>query len=223
MNVLGFFFLLIWIVVGFFALRYLAQQYFHEDRRADAAATLAVATFVIGILLPSPLRTGGSTRPASGETASSTASAAPAPACHSPSPCQPIVHGLKPSVGMDKGNVDSVRPELESDNPATVYRAGCNIYLNGWALDAALKRPLPGILVVIDGKRVVNATSAYGQNRPDIVQAFGVPGVLRTGFLHAEVPTTGLRPGQHTLQLAGISQDRKSYHFIGSPTPFTIQ
>jgi hypothetical protein len=48
--------LILWLVVGFAALRFLGQRYFHEHRRADVAALAVVVGVLLGIALD-PIRT----------------------------------------------------------------------------------------------------------------------------------------------------------------------
>jgi hypothetical protein len=72
---------------------------------------------------------------------------------------------------------------------------------NDWVVDMSVKAPAAGIAFVIDSKKVVNATPAYGQARPDVVQALGPQSTLLCGFLQAEIPTAGLAKGTHTIQL----------------------
>ncbi len=222
-------FILVWIVVGFFILRFAGQRFFHEQNRADVAAGAIVLAFTIGALWPFPSRTAAPNQPVAGQPVSSAtagsqvASGAPQPVCHTPSPNEKTIRGIKRAQGRGYiGHIDSLRPETESDNPGE-YRVGCNIYANGWVADMNIKAPAAGIAFVIDSKRVVNATPAYGQARPDVVSALGPQSTLLCGFLQAEIPTAGLAKGTHTIQLAGLSKDGKLYYPVGDPETVTLQ
>lgn len=222
-------FALVWIVVGFFVLRYAAQRFFAQrslaDKyQADVLAAGIVVAFIIGALVPfhnAPAVQSASNQPASSLAA--TATPTPGFICHSPSPRPMTIRGVKKAQGGKyQGHIDSLRPELESNRSTAAFPAGCNMYANGWVVDLNLKAPAAGIAFVIDSKTVVNATSAYGQARPDIVAAFGPPEMLHSGFLDAEIPTAGLRKGAHTIQLVALSKDGKRYYPTGESATVTI-
>lgn len=52
MTLLNLFFLLPWVILAFFAARYVASKYFDAGRRANAVAGAIVGAFAIGALLP---------------------------------------------------------------------------------------------------------------------------------------------------------------------------
>lgn len=226
MSMFDVLFALIWIVVGFFVLRYAAQRFFAQPELAgkyqsEVLAGGIVAAFVIGALFASRNQPAVQTASVQSTT---TATATPGFICHTPSPPAKIIRGIKKAQGGKyQGHIDSVRPELESNRSAAELPASCNIYANGWVVDTNLKSPAAGIGFLIDSKTVVNATSAYGRARPDIVSAFSAPGMLHSGFLDAEIPTAGLRKGTHTFQLVALSKDGKRYYPAGDSATVTLR
>jgi hypothetical protein len=223
-------FALVWIVVGFLVLRYAAQRFFAQrdlagKYQSDVVAGGIVAAFIIGAVLPFHNQPAAQT--ASNQTASApatTATAAPTFTCHSPSPRAMTMKGVKKAQGGQyQGHVDSLRPESESDRSSDQFQAGCNIYANGWTVDMNTKSPPPGIAFIIDSKKIINATSAFGVARPDVASALNAPGTLHCGFLDAEIPTEGLRKGTHTIQLVALSKDGKRYYSAGDATTITLR
>jgi len=224
-------FALVWIVVGFLILRYAAQRFFAQRAlagkyEAEVVAGAIVAAFIVGAALPIHHQpTVGQTpasQPAAGPVTSATA--APTFICHAPSPRSSTIRGIKLGQGGKyQGHVDSLRPETESDRPSAEFKSGCNIYANGWAVDMNTKSPPAGIGFLIDSKKVVNVTQAFGVARPDVVSAFNWPGTLRCGFLDAEIPTVGLRKGTHTVQLVALSKNGKQYYLAGDPVTVTLR
>jgi hypothetical protein len=225
-------FALVWIVVGFLVLRYAAQRFFAQPSLAgkyqsEAVAGGIVAAFIVGALFPFHSQP-AVTQTSPNQTASApAANATPAPTfiCHSPSPRAITMLGVKKAQGggQYQGHVDSLRPESESDRSSDRFQAGCNIYANGWTVDMTTKSPPPGIAFLIDSKKIINATSAYGVARPDVASALNAPGTLHCGFLDAEIPTAGLRKGTHTVQLVALSKDGKRYFPAGDAATITLR
>ena len=224
MSTLDILFTFIWIVVIFSIVRFLGQRFFNspEKYRADVAAIAIVIAFLMGLFWPFSNRATPEPPPA---TASATATAVPVAICHSPEPNQStIIRGIGPAQGGHySGAIDALLPDPNYPTTSTQFQAGCNIYANGWVANMESKTPVPGIGFVIDSKRVVNATAAYGLLRPDVAHALNAPNLIRCGYWHAEIPTAGLRPGPHTIQVVGLSKDGKSYHAIGQSTTITLQ
>jgi len=218
------FFTVIWIVVIFSIMRFLGQRFFNspEKYRADVAATAIVIAFLMGLFWPFSSRATSEQPPA---TASATATAVPVAICHSPEPNQStIIRGIRPAQGgLYSGAIDALLPDPNFPTTSTQFQTGCDIYANGWVADMESKAPVAGIGFVIDSKRVVNASASYGMRRPDVAHALNAPGLIRCGYWHAEIPTAGLRPGPHTIQVVALSKDGKSYHGIGQSTTITLQ
>ena len=224
MHALDISFTIIWVVVIFSIVRFLGQRFFNspEKYRADVAAIAIVIAFLIGLFWPFSNRGTPEQAPA---TASAPATAVPEAVCHSPGPGQStVIRGIRPAQGgRYSGAVDALLPDPNFPATSTQFQAGCNIYANGWVADMETKTPVPGIGFVIDSKRVVNVSAAYGQRRPDVAHALNAPSLIRCGYWHAEIPTAGLRPGPHTIQVVALSKDGKSYHSIGQSTTITLQ
>lgn len=212
----------VWILVGFVAVRFAGQQFLHEKYRADIVAIAIVLAFAIGALW----------RPFSTGTGSA---AAPGPAVPGPvarTVCyrsgeikrnETVIRHIKLATGGNYGgNLDSLTAD-PGGPPALEFPAGCNIYANGWAANMATKTPASGIVLVVDSRDVVNASSVYRKPRTDVAKAYGADSMLRTGFADAVIPTTGLAKGRHTIQLGGLSNNGRWYYLIGAPTTITLR
>ena len=223
MQGLDFLVTLIWIVVIFVAVRFFGQRFFSspEKYRAEVAAVAVAVAFLMGLFWPFSSRTASENPP----TAAATAAPAALAVCHSPSPHQStVIRGIKQAQGgRYSGAIDALLADPNVAASSTQFQVGCTIYANGWAADTENKKPLSGIGFLIDSKRVLNASAAYGQRRPDVAKALNAPGVLKCGYWHAEISTVGLRPGPHTIQVVGLSSDGKSYHTFGEPTTISLQ
>lgn len=217
MLMLDILFSLVWVVVLFFAIRFAGQRFFHENYRADIAAIAVALAFVVGALW----------HPFSYNNANTTA-AGPVVAtlCYRSSensPQEKVALDLRQAAGGDYvGSLDSLSPEPDGAQPS-VFNVDCNIYANGWAAHMSTRNPASGIVLVIDSRRVVNATQVYREARPDVAKALGSATALNTGFSEAPIPTSGLAAGPHTIQLGALSSDGKSYYLIGTPTTVTLR
>ena len=105
---------------------------------------------------------------------------------------------------------------------ANQFTTGANVMVHGWAGDPASKVAAHGLLVIVDGKRRTDASPSYGKSRPDVAAAFNTAGMLRSGY---DIPlsTVGLMPGTHTLQIAVLRPDNRTFVIVTpTPTAFTI-
>lgn len=209
---------LVWIVVGFFAIRLAAQRFFHEKQRADIAAIAIVGAFVVGALW----------RPFPSDNANAGAAASAASVvgavCYRPSAinAQQQVPLRRDTDANYSGALDALA--VEPEGPMTSnFRAACNIFGNGWVANLRAKTPANGVVFVLDSHRVIDVTPTYRKPRPDVAKAFRSPGMLKTGFSGAVIPTTGLAAGPHTVQLGALSRDGKSYYLIGVPVAITLK
>ncbi|MHB8414573.1 MAG: hypothetical protein ACYDB1_04200 [Acidiferrobacteraceae bacterium] len=204
-----------WIVVGFFAVRFAGGRFFHEKYQADIVAIAVVLAFAIGALWPFSNRIG--TAPVAAPVA--------AAVCHSDKGVnlrKTMIRGIKPARGGDYGgSIDLLSSDPVCCHPATVFQAGCIIYATGWAANMAVKTPASGVVLVVDSERMVRAMSVYA--RPDLVKAFGASSMLLSGFRNAAIPTAGLGTGRHSVQLGALSTDGRRYHLIGPPTMITLR
>ncbi len=88
---------------------------------------------------------------------------------------------------------------------ATVGEA---IYVRGWAVDLDARRALGSVVGVFDGTACV--LGVYGLPRDDVVAATAMPGARKCGFT-LRLPTKGLLPGTHTLDVACVGADGTSH------------
>jgi len=88
------------------------------------------------------------------------------------------------------------------DQPYAIER-GAPLQIRGWAFDPALRRTADHVAGRIDAGAWKDAT--YHVARPDVAAALGVPHAADCGFL-LTVPTVGLTPGQHTIEIATVTR-----------------
>jgi hypothetical protein len=92
------------------------------------------------------------------------------------------------------------------DQPYAIER-GTRFQIRGWAFDPALQRTADHIADRIDAGAWKDAT--YHVARPDVAAALGVPHAADCGFL-ITVPTAGLTPGQHTIEIATVTRGTRT-------------
>ena len=127
--------------------------------------------------------------------------------------------GARPAGSLD---VLTSAPTEAVNRTNNVFPAGATIYARGWAADVATKTPLPGIVLLLDKKEIIDGSAGYGLDRPDVAKAFGLATMELTGFSGVAIPTKGLAKGPHTLTLAGVSADGKHYLPTASVLKFTL-
>jgi hypothetical protein len=103
-----------------------------------------------------------------------------------------------------------------------VFAAGSTVYVNGWA-GGADKKPLSGIVIVVDHHLAYDATAQYGVLRPDVAKAFNAPAMTAIGFNGVPLPTAGLVRGPHLLEIAGLTPDKKHYWLSPAKVTFIVQ
>jgi hypothetical protein len=87
------------------------------------------------------------------------------------------------------------------DQPYSVAR-GAQLQVRGWAFDPALRRTADHLTVRVDGGPWKDGE--YHVARPDVAAALGVPQAADCGFI-LTVPTVGLAPGQHRIEIATVT------------------
>ena len=81
-------------------------------------------------------------------------------------------------------------------------QAGDDLSVRGWAFDPATQRSAERFVYRVD--RGPWRDAAYHIPRPDVAAAFGLPGVLASGF-RADVAAGALSPGTHRVAFATIA------------------
>jgi hypothetical protein len=205
-------FLTLWIIVAFFVLRYAGRRYFHEPRRADAAAAGIAVAFALGTLWPYAARPG---RPPVSAPVPAAATAAPAaqtvdapvlgngkpPGTHDVSAMCRSARGPF-GTGVD-GSIDYLRPDAAH---STLVASGGSVdgkaqYLvEGWAAEAAAGRPALWVCLVIDGKIEARARVYFGVPRADLVSSFHHDELAPSGYTIAIGPRL-LSRGTHLIQV----------------------
>jgi hypothetical protein len=103
------------------------------------------------------------------------------------------------------------------------FAAGSAVAVHGWAGDPNTKSAAAGLLIIVDGRRPVDASAGYGGERPDVSAAFHSAAMLRSN-VSLQVPTAGLARGLHHLELAAILRDGIHYRVVTAPPKaFTVK
>ena len=199
-------FVALWCCLGFFAVRHLANRYFHEPRRADTAAFCVVLAFAIGALWPFSSRLGFSpatnTVVAAASNRANTAQLNPV-ARNVSAQCNSVT-GLPLEAGF--GSVDELETHSNKAMPDGSRLAfGVPYMLRGWAADVSHESPALAVCLVVDGRVTRGAKSLYGAARPDVAAVSHIPALLPTGFRITIVPRLLVR-GRHELEVATLSQ-----------------
>lgn len=194
------FFGIAWIVVGFIALRWIGQRFFHEPRRAAVFAASVVVAFAVGTAWPfSGLRGGAPTAPA----APPVAPVAVAPGRDVGQICQSAhLVDAKALGSLDVvGDVIAGKPEQRPD-AFVIDRAG-TLLVSGWVADVDGKTAATAACLVIDGKIDPHASAIYGVARPDVGAAYKTDALVPTGY-SLTLPVRDLPRGVHRVTVAVV-------------------
>lgn len=195
-------FLLLWIVVGFFALRWLAGRFFKERYRADVFALAVAVAFAAGVLGPFNVHRGEAPAPAAPPVAVNVPP--PQPPHDAKSTCQAV----KGVSGTALGSVDVVgiadvgKADQQPNGFALPRNASLGVV--GWVADAASKTPSIAACLLIDGDVRSDATAVYGNPRPDVATAYNAPAMTATGYF-LSLPAKSLKPGTHSIKVVSVT------------------
>jgi hypothetical protein len=196
-------FLLLWIVVGFFALRWIAQRFFTERYRSDVFALAVVVAFAAGVLGPFEHR--GAPAPAAPAVAPVAANVPPAQPPHD---VQAACKAVRSLSGTAMGSVDVVGiandgKVAQQPNGFALAR-GASLGVVGWVGDAANKTPATGACLMIDGAVRPDAMVVYGNLRPDVATAYNTQAMAPTGYM-LTLPAKSLKAGTHAVSVASVT------------------
>lgn len=206
-------FLALWIVVAFFALRFVGMRYFHEPRRADVAALAVAVAFAAGTLWPFSARSGSQPAPNVQPLAVATSAAAqPAPAAEVlGSITPPGTHDVSASCRSAKGSfrsttdgsIDEVRKdaregEIVADGGRLDHMA--QYIVQGWAAEPAAVRPALAACLLVDGKVDSHSKPYFGTARPDLGTGFHHDELVPSGYVIV-IPAGSLAQGKHRLEV----------------------
>jgi hypothetical protein len=210
-------------VLIFGIVRFLATR-FGSSRFPLIYGIVAAALFLAGIGTHKLMHSGESAGPAPVVAVVSPANAPQTTANKLNLTTTQIAH-LTPLAGNHPlGSLDALTtsPSDTVNQTNNEFAVGTPIYARGWAADAIAKVPLRGIVLLVDFKRVIDATAGYGGDRPDVAKALGLATVEFTGFSGVQIPTAHLAKGTHSLTLAGITDDGKHYILTTAVIKFTL-
>jgi len=206
------------IAVIFFGIRFLASLGIKQPALCNAAGAGAVLFFLIGIWTGAALFGGTAPTPLAVATSAAVAVIA------TPLPSAEIAHLSAATGSPALATIDALTlsPNLNDAPPGNVVRPGSRFFVRGWAASAD-KAPLQGLIVVIDQHVKIDGTAHYGGARPDVSKAYNATNMTYTGFNGVPVSTAGLRKGPHSLQVGGLSADKRHYILAPIIVPFTVQ
>ena len=200
-------FLFLWGVVVFAVVRLLSARYFHERGRANAAALVGAAAFVIGGRTPFALTPSEPAAPAEQAAARSAPAGIsmlqtqPLSACAGTIAVRPAGHGSVDAIRV----VEGVELIDRGDRPAIGTQDG--VVVTGWATNDQLDAPAAAVCPVLDGKLLGGADVRYGAQRTDIAQIFGHPSLVATGY-EVRIPPAAFGTGRHMLGIAALAPHR---------------
>lgn len=203
---IGVLFAILWLFVGFFAVRWLARRYFTQPRRATVFAAGVVAAFAAGALWPLGDH-GGQFQP----TAASVPAAGSAPVGAAPPTTARNVSSVcrKAHLGQAKTRavvdvVDLIHAGQLTTMPAHFAAEPADtLFIAGWAVDPASPVPAAAVCLVIDGLLQPQATALYGATRADVAAALGSTNLTESGY-NLQLPVRTMASGQHHVAIAVV-------------------
>jgi hypothetical protein len=102
----------------------------------------------------------------------------------------------------------TLRDPYELEGGRLRAKLGDVIYLRGWAADMELRAALGGVFGIFDGNDYV--VGVHGLPRIDVSTAFDLSAAYKSGFT-LRMPTNRMTPGTHTLDVALVTADGRSY------------
>lgn len=128
-----------------------------------------------------------------------------------------ISQNLPKLPGATSWNIESVGPVNEAFKYKTFQVPGRGrIPITGWAVDNQAKAAAGGVEISVDGTLYV---AQYGNPRPDVADAFGVPAYTKSGYT-ADLSGGQFAAGTHTMFVRILTQDKKAFWEIG---PYTME
>lgn len=122
-----------------------------------------------------------------------------------------LAHLTKSAEGRMRVQIDDVatlRDPGAFSSKRLSAKIGDVIYVRGWAVDLETQSGPAGIFGVFDGEECV--MGVHGLPRDDVAQAFATPRAHKSGFT-LRMPTQMIAPGSHTLDVALVAPDGRSY------------
>jgi hypothetical protein len=198
--------LIVVVIAGFFALRWIGRRYLTGRWRADGVAAATMLAFVLGVV--SPLSGRHLWNAAVGAPGAAAAPAAPAAAGSDVAADCAKVTTVAPAGPAVLGNLDVIG-DMVSGHPEarttgfTIDKDG-TVMVQGWAADGTTKTAAVVACLLVDGKVASAATGTYGTARPDVATAYSLPAMGATGFM-LTFGTSGLARGKHAIGVAGVT------------------
>ncbi len=147
-------------------------------------------------------------------------------AANPPPPIQAVATSVPATDDQALIGIDTVGAQPAADDRAIViqrhtYSSGAMTVV-GWAVDAAVRGPMRGVLVDVDGASPTWA--AYGSARNDVSADLGSAAYLHSGYI-GMISLDGLTDGLHLLTVRAIPRDgrpgavRRESFIITSSSP----
>ncbi len=114
---------------------------------------------------------------------------------------------LRPVTGRAVGTIERIDQSSVRNGRASVQQ-GDSARVSGWAVDAAFRSSVRGVILTIDGSRT--AWLRGGLERPDVVNRTR-DGRYRFSGFEGTVNTSQLEPGTHTLEAKAVLYRPEGY------------
>lgn len=224
--------ILVLAIVLFFAARYAASRADLRRSYATIAGAAAVVCFALGLITYRIVHSDPTPAPvavAPVETAPPPPVAGTPPATKQLASTSDMPASAIAALTLQKGvtavaAIDALTFTAAGGQPPTgnAFPSGSPIFIFGWAGTGA-RKPLNAIVIAVDGKPRFVGRAGYGGTRADVATFFKTSDMTHSGFASIGFSTVGLKKGGHTLQVGGLTADRKHYFLSPAAVHFTLQ
>jgi hypothetical protein len=196
----------LWSVLGFVVLRFGAERYFGDPRRASVAAGVVVIAFALGALWQHSARV--ETPGAATAVAAPSANEEGLPMASNGSDTKALCTSSSLGAEAVSGHVDLVgvvrRGRALPQSSPLALATGDDVVFMGWAADDHVAAPARAACLVVDGKIFHDARTLYRLPRADLVKGYNNPSVAEAGF-QIVLPGGRLASGRHRLAVAVVT------------------
>ncbi len=125
----------------------------------------------------------------------------------------------EPFVSLDAVSVNGKLVPGNAVKRLSVQRND-RLSVSGWAADRVAGAPANAIFLGVGSQKPI--ALQYGGNRPDVAQALGNPGLVRTGYV-GKVPPGYLTPGDLPLTFLVVDSSGLTYDTVPSPVSLAVR
>ena len=208
MSSVGIGFVVLWMAIAFFILRFIAIRIFAETGRAEIAALGIVVAFTAGAVWPYSERfhlPGTSKENAGADVAPPAQSVAA-----SPGAMRDISARCKDAASFGNNGAGSLDVVHRVDDPAPLADGGAlpahaGFVLQGWAVSSKRDAVASAVCLVVDGRVEPKAAVTYGGRRADVANTYHIPALEPSAF-QIVVRGDAVTAGHHRIAVAAESQ-----------------